>query len=566
MPWFMNLRLATKLIASFTLTALVAVVIGLVAVGQIHSLGAMSESVYADNLTPVRAFGAASTATADHYRRIYNLTVESDPARRREIGQKNAASAQVVLDAVRAHRQTRLTAAARELLDQFDARWPDYMAAVGRTTDVLDARGRDEAIRLLLRDVLPAYNELRHLLDAIGAENAATANAANQRVQQLATHISHLIIVLAAGGCLLAVALGLAVTRMVVRQIGGEPAYAVGVAGRVASGDLGIDVRLRPDDHGSLLHAMRSMKERLASIVQGIQSSSETISVAAGQIAQGNLALSERTGEQAASLEETASIMAQLTSTVTQNAGHAREAGQLAGHACAVAMRGGDIVGQVVTTMHGMAGGAGQIRSITGAIDGIASQTSILALNAAVEAARAGDAGRGFAVVAAEVRALAQRSAAAAREIRTLIETSVRQLDDGAQLAGQAGQTMAQVVQAVRQVTDTMGEIVAASAEQSHGIGQVNRAVAQMDDVTQQNAALIEQAAAAAGSLEEQTHGLKEAVSVFRLAIPAGTTPTDTVAPRSRRTVACNEPAQLLSPDAVGSEPPLTHALPARGS
>jgi len=286
----------------------------------------------------------------------------------------------------------------------------------------------------------------------------------------------------------------------------------------IASGDLttrmqgdfnGVFARMRDDANATA--------EQLASIVGGIQTAAVSINAAASEIAAGNDDLSRRTEQQAASLEETAASMEELTSTVKQNAEHARQANQLAVGAAAVAAQGGDVVGQVVTTMSGIEASSKKIADIISVIDGIAFQTNILALNAAVEAARAGEQGRGFAVVASEVRTLAQRSAGAAKEIKSLIDDSVGQVSNGSALVRQAGQTMSEIVSSVQRVTDIMGEISAASQEQYAGIEQVNQTVTQMDETTQQNAALVEEATAAARSMEDQAGQLTAAVAVFKI-------------------------------------------------
>jgi len=307
------------------------------------------------------------------------------------------------------------------------------------------------------------------------------------------------------------------VVRRLARQLGGEPVYAKEIASRIAAGDLSNRIALARNDRSSMLSALHDMQSGLSTTVSDIAASADAIATASGEISMGNLDLSQRTEQQAMALERTASSMKQLTSTVRQNADNAKQASTLANNASEIAEKGGAVVSRVVATMSEINDSAKSIGDIIGVIEGIAFQTNILALNAAVEAARAGEEGRGFSVVAGEVRNLAQRSAGAAKEIKALISASVERVGNGSALAQDAGNTMDEVVKAVKRVTDIMGEISAASAEQSSGIEEINLAVTQMDAGTQQNAALVEQATAAARSLDDQAQALKGMVGKFRL-------------------------------------------------
>jgi methyl-accepting chemotaxis protein len=323
----------------------------------------------------------------------------------------------------------------------------------------------------------------------------------------------------------IAVAVGLLVLGIagvlawgLVRAIAQGLDQAVGVARTVAAGDLGARIEVvRRDEFGTLLSALKTMNDGLATIVGEVRNASDSIATGSGQIAIGNADLSQRTEEQASNLQQTAASMEQLTVTVRRNAETAQRASALAGAASAAAAEGGAVVERVVRTMDGINDSARRIADITGTIDGIAFQTNILALNAAVEAARAGEQGRGFAVVASEVRSLAQRSATAAREIKALIGESVVKVEDGTRLVAEAGRAIGGIVEQVRRVDVLIGEISSASSEQATGLGQVGEAVTQLDQVTQQNAALVEESAAAADSLRTQADGLARAVASFRL-------------------------------------------------
>ena len=357
---------------------------------------------------------------------------------------------------------------------------------------------------------LASVNQLIDLEEKMSREQADSAS-------NVARSFFFFMVVL----CLGAIAIGMVaawrISHGLLRQLGGEPDYAAAIAGEIAAGNLAVNIAIQPNDRSSLLHAMRGMRDSLVAIVSQVRAGTQTIATNSREIAAGNLDLSNRTEQQAGSIEETATSMEQLTGTVKQNAEHAIEANELALSASGVAVKGGAVVAQVVQTMAAINDSSKKIVDIIGVIDGIAFQTNILALNAAVEAARAGEQGRGFAVVATEVRSLAQRSSQAAKEIKSLIDDSVERVDTGARLVDEAGATMQDIVDSVKRVTDIMGEISIATREQSSGIEQVNQAIGMMDQVVQQNAALVEESASAAASLEEQASGLSQVVSIFKL-------------------------------------------------
>ncbi|MDE1949391.1 MAG: CZB domain-containing protein [Burkholderiales bacterium] len=316
---------------------------------------------------------------------------------------------------------------------------------------------------------------------------------------------------------LLSIALGLSTLRGLLRQLGGEPGYAAAIATEIAGGNLGVAVQLKDGDRTSLLYAMKAMCDSLANVVGNVRQSADGVATASMQIAQGNQDLSSRTEEQAGALEETAASMEELGGTVKQNADNAQQANQLAQGASSVAIKGGEVVDEVVRTMKDINDRSRKIVDIIGVIDGIAFQTNILALNAAVEAARAGEQGRGFAVVASEVRTLAQRSAEAAREIKTLIGASVEQVESGTVVVRKAGDTIARIVGSSQRVDELLGEVAGGAREQSLGVAQIGQAVQDLDRMTQQNAALVEETAAAASAMKSQATALATQVARFRL-------------------------------------------------
>jgi len=373
---------------------------------------------------------------------------------------------------------------------------------------------RLEAIQVLLTEVRPSHEKWLNSMSKVliyqkkitnQSMSAAQSTYSSTRLWKMSLAVAVLV-------------LGTFIVWLITRSITHPLRKAQLLASAVSKGDLTqqIDVQSR-DEVGQLLQALRDMNSNLSGIVSGVRSTTDAITTSSQQVAAGNSDLSQRTEQQASSLQETASSMEELASTVRQNAENAKQANQLAVNASGVAVRGGQAVGDVVQTMASISTSSKKIVDIISVIEGIAFQTNILALNAAVEAARAGEQGRGFAVVASEVRNLAQRSAAAAKEIKDLIGDSVEKVDAGSKQVDQAGATMEEIVNAVKRVTDIMSEIAAASSEQITGIEQVNKAITQMDEVTQQNAALVEEASASAESMREQANGLYAAVSVFKL-------------------------------------------------
>ncbi|WP_312548937.1 methyl-accepting chemotaxis protein [Massilia sp.] len=409
------------------------------------------------------------------------------------------------------------TDAEKALLAEVKQHEAAALPAIAKASELYLANNAMDATRVMVREVRPVQKKWTEALDQLVALEDKQSAQSQQDAADAFVNARNFMVIMLVVAVVMGVAAAWVITRGLLKQLGGEPDYTTKIAGSIAHGNLAIAIDTSTAERGSLLAEMSEMRNSLVKIVGQVRRGTETIGTASREIAAGNIDLSSRTELQASSLEKTASAMETLTTTVKQNADHAREANQLAATASDVARKGGDVVSQVVGTMGEINSSASKIADIIGVIDGIAFQTNILALNAAVEAARAGEQGRGFAVVASEVRNLAQRSAAAAKEIKTLIGDSVEKVERGSKLVGQAGVTMDEVVASVKRVTDIMGEIANASAEQSAGIEQVNMSIIEMDSMTQQNAALVEEAAAAAQSLQDQAGELARVVSIFKL-------------------------------------------------
>jgi methyl-accepting chemotaxis protein len=514
MNFFYNLKIGTKLLSSFILLALVAGVIGAIGISSIQKGNDNDTKLYEQGAIPLSLLGHIST---DFQRVRVNLAKviltheKAEKQKFSDVIKDLSASISKNVDLI-----TSSAASTEEkglIKDLSDSR-ALFRPLLAKISD-LAMNGKDEeSLAIYTGEATRAAMVEQAAIEKLVDFNLHKAKSLRDNNTLMASASTRSTLILAVIGVILAIGLGLVITRIITIPL----QEAVIMARRVAAGDLTSCVEVKyTDETGQLLAALKEMNASLVHIVGDVRTGADSIATATEEIAAGNLDLSQRTEEQASALEETASSMEELTSTVKQNAENAQQANQLAINASGVAVKGGEVINRVVLTMESITGSSKKISDIIGVIDGIAFQTNILALNAAVEAARAGEQGRGFAVVAAEVRSLAQRSAAAAKEIKTLIEDSVGKVQDGSRLVEEAGRTTQEIVTSIKRVTDIMGEISAASREQSSGIEQVNVAITQMDDVTQQNAALVEEAAAAAESLEDQARQMVQVVARFKL-------------------------------------------------
>jgi methyl-accepting chemotaxis protein len=515
----MHMTLKARLGAIIGLLSLLSIVIGLLGLYGMNRADAGLKRVYENRTVALEQISRVDRLQVQNQLALVEALQDSmaDMIQKKSaLVDKNAAEIDQTLASYRAHAES---ADERKLLERFAV---DYAKMFKEGVAPTMAAMRDGK----LADAGQFYDQLQAMVppvrasvDALRKQQVELAQTEYERANADYVLLRGVVIAAIVIGAAGAVLLGYFLVRRIYGQLGGEPEYAARIVRSIAGGDLTVPVATAAGDADSLLAAMKAMQRSLAKTIGEIRRSADTMATASGEIASGNLDLSERTEQQAALLEETAASMAELTNTVSRNSEHARAADQLAHSTSEVAARSGKIVADVVGTMDAINAASTKIVDIIGVIDSIAFQTNILALNAAVEAARAGEQGRGFAVVAAEVRGLAQRSADAARQIKELIGNSVERVVAGTQLVGQAGSTMKEMVDGIDRATGIMGEITAAGQAQNADIEQVNRAVSEIDRSTQQNAALVEQAAAAAASLQEQAGKLTQLVHVFKLDI-----------------------------------------------
>ncbi|MCG2584786.1 methyl-accepting chemotaxis protein [Massilia sp. TS11] len=509
-----NLRIKSRLLFGFgLLVAILAVAIGL-AIVRFTTVSAANRDMIARDFPSAVAANVIDTAAREDARRTLALFILNDKAARAKSYEQIDKDKKLIDAALAELGKLAQAPEEKAILAKIDAQRKLYQAGFIKAAELVEADDREGATKVMVETTFPALEGLLEATKSMVDQQRKDIEEGGALTQKDIDTSRLIMIALGVVAVLASAYLALRITA----SITGPLDEAVSVAQSVASGDLTTSIEVRSEDEmGQLLRALHDMNEALAKTVGGVRVATDTIATASREIASGNQDLSARTESQASSLEQTASSMEELTQTVKQNADNARQANQLVISASSVASRGGQVVSEVVTTMAAIKDSSRRINDIISVIDGIAFQTNILALNAAVEAARAGEQGRGFAVVAGEVRNLAQRSAAAAKEIASLIQDSVDKVDNGGKLVDEAGQTMELIVTSVKQVADIMSEITAASEEQSLGIEQVNEAINQMDEMTVQNAALVEESAAAAQSMQDEASQLAQAVAVFKL-------------------------------------------------
>ncbi|MFZ6798698.1 methyl-accepting chemotaxis protein [Undibacterium sp. Di24W] len=514
MQAFYDLKIATKLIVGFVSVLFLTAFLGLFSVSQLAKVNAAADEIGNDWMpSAIEAMGMKESMSRMRSQEAQLATAESPDEVKKYQERTNEA-----IEQFKKHHTASLKyadqAGEKKALDDTLSAFNDYVQISAKIGNFAKEANTPAAVNLLRTDSSKANKKLRDMVEKITEDHISGGKLAFAESSAIYKRAQTWVV----GVIIAAIIIGLVLATWLARIVSAPLKEAVEFAEAIARGDLTRTVVPSSScETGQLIQALSDMNTSLLQVVAEVRTGTDQINAASASIASGNLDLSNRTEEQAGSLEETASSMEEITSTIKHNSDNARQANILSQSATAVAVKGGSVVSEVVATMTSINESSRKIVDIISVIDGIAFQTNILALNAAVEAARAGEQGRGFAVVASEVRSLAQRSASAAKEIKELINDSVEKVGQGSKLVDSAGSTMQEVVDSVKRVSDMISEITAAGQEQSTGIDQINTAIIQMDNVTQQNAALVEEAAAAAATLQEQAENLVKVVSVFKL-------------------------------------------------
>ncbi|SMC29823.1 methyl-accepting chemotaxis protein [Andreprevotia lacus DSM 23236] len=542
MQWLANMRLMTKLITAFVLVALVSVAIGMLGTDKLRQVNGMLDSMYTDRLVPVRDLGRVQQEVVQHYRRLYVDIVLNDPAESARVADQNRESERIVDETFGAYTKTVLVDEEKRLIALYGPQLATYRASAKKVLELQHAGNHELAISTVRHETRPAFDQLLGTVAQLVKVNDETAQKVNAESAVLTAQMGRMLNGAMIGGFILALVIGFGVTRMIVRQIGGEPVEAMRIMQKVADGDTSVNVQLREGDTRSMmynvqqliqqlqtgsqilariakgdltmqvpvrqgdtismLYSIRQMVKQLRQVIGEVGASAGSLASASEQVSASAQSLSQNASEQAANVEETSAAVEEITATVSQNSENARVTDGMASQSATDAGDGGDAVKQTVAAMR-------QIAGKISIVDDIAYQTNLLALNAAIEAARAGEHGKGFAVVAAEVRKLAERSQIAAQEIGTLATDSV-------ELAERAGELLGQMVPAIRKTADLVQEISAASREQTTGLTQINSAVTQLAQTTQMNASASEQLSATAEEMSAQAQQLQQVVGFFR--------------------------------------------------
>ncbi|KAF0814055.1 Methyl-accepting chemotaxis protein III [Andreprevotia sp. IGB-42] len=542
MQWLTNMKLITRLICAFILVALVSVAIGVIGIGKLREANQMLDSMYNDRLVPVRDLGRLEKETIQHYRRVYVELALNDAEETAKLAEQNLASEKFVNETFAEYRKGVTLEEEKRLLSVYEQHWASYLASSRKVVTLLQAGQHAEAVTLVRGETRPMFDTLLSTIAQLVKANDEAALKANEQATVMTAEMTRLLTSAIVGGFILALLIGIVVTRMILRQIGGEPADAMRIMKKVADGDTSLNVQLRGDDTRSMMYSVqqlilqlqtasnilaqvakgdltvtvpvrqgdtismlyniRQMVRQLKQVIGDVSTSAGALASASEQISASAQSLSQNASEQAANVEETSAAVEEITATVAQNSDNAKVTDGMASQSASDAGDGGDAVRQTVAAMR-------QIAGKIGIVDDIAYQTNLLALNAAIEAARAGEHGKGFAVVAVEVRKLAERSQVAAQEIGTLATDSV-------ELAERAGSLLGAMVPAIRKTADLVQEISAASREQTTGLTQINSAVTQLAQTTQMNASASEQLSATAEEMSAQALQLQEVIGFFR--------------------------------------------------